>query len=113
MNGFPKKVRLITAPQFKQIFNREKEKVSTSAFNIFYCENSLAYPRVGVIIPKKNINKATERNRFKRIVRECFRLNQTELKSLDILVLIKKQAEGLTKQELNKSLEQHLKKLSL
>ena len=41
--------------------------------------------------PKKNISKAVERNKIKRLIRESFRLRKERLKGKDIVVFVKKQ----------------------
>lgn len=108
---FPRTVRLLTKLQFKQVFNKTKQKISKEAFTVYYCNNNLTYPRLGVIVPKREINQASKRNRFKRIVRECFRLNQHGFKGVDILVFIKEKAGVVLKEELEQCLLGRLSKL--
>lgn len=50
--------------------------------------------RLGLVVGKKHLKKAVDRNRFKRLVRESFRHHQEQLKGLDIIVL----ARGAAKQ---------------
>lgn len=45
--------------------------------------------RVGMAVSKKNGN-AVARNRIKRVLREFFRLNQTSLPSLELVIIPKK-----------------------
>lgn len=49
-------------------------------------ENTDNAARLGIIVPKKGNRTAVRRNRIKRIVRDQFRLAQTELLPLDIIV---------------------------
>lgn len=62
-----------------------------------------------MIVPKKNINKAHERNFFKRVVREGFRLNQHRLKKIDLVVFvngdIKKASQKAPRQILKEQLD--------
>lgn len=46
-------------------------------------------PRLGVIVAKRFLKKAVDRNRVRRLVRESFRLNQHDLGGLDIVVLLR------------------------
>lgn len=46
--------------------------------------------RLGIVVAKKNVKLAVERNRIKRLVRETFRLQQQHLNGLDVVVVIKK-----------------------
>jgi len=48
--------------------------------------NGLNYPRLGLVVPKRFLARAVDRNRAKRILREWFRRNQTLLIGRDLLV---------------------------
>lgn len=42
-------------------------------------EHDAIFPiKLGISVPKKRVNKAVERNRIKRVVREVYRFNKTE-----------------------------------
>ena len=43
-------------------------------------------PRLGILISRKLAAKATERNGIKRCIREAFRLEQSRLGAIDVLV---------------------------
>jgi ribonuclease P protein component len=59
--------------------------------------NSLGCPRLGLIVPRRVVPRAVDRNRVRRVVREWFRLNQQQLGSRDILVrLTEKPGEVLS-----------------
>lgn len=109
---FTRNLRLTTDAQFKQVFRKAK-KISTELYAVFYCCNNLAYPRLGVIAPKKSIRKANKRNSFKRAIRENFRLKQHELSALDIVFLAYKNAERSSKEKLCQYLEKQWETLIL
>ena len=48
--------------------------------------NGLNYPRLGLVVPKRFLSRAVDRNRAKRVLREWFRRNQTLLIGRDLLV---------------------------
>jgi ribonuclease P protein component len=48
--------------------------------------NPLGVPRLGLIIPKRVLPRAVDRNRMKRVLRELFRAQQARLGSRDILI---------------------------
>jgi ribonuclease P protein component len=48
--------------------------------------NSLGCPRLGLIVPRRVLRRAVDRNHVRRVLREWFRLNQEKLGSRDILV---------------------------
>jgi len=85
--GFPKELRLTRAAEYKAVFSKAKYKVSCRYLLIFAIDNTRAHSRIGVIVGKKNVAKAVQRNRIKRLLRTSFRLNQDLLGSVDIVIL--------------------------
>ena len=51
--------------------------------------NDLDHPRLGMIVPKKVLSTAVERNRTKRLLREWLRLNQDSWAGLDIIARLR------------------------
>lgn len=87
MNDFKKSQRLLTAHDYKHVFDAA-QKVSNNHFICLYRLNSFGYARLGLAISKKIIAKSHDRNKIKRLVREAFRNTKT-LPAVDIVVLIK------------------------
>lgn len=50
--------------------------------------NGLDYSRLGLVVPKRFLPRAVDRNRAKRLLREWFRRNQTVLIGQDLLVRV-------------------------
>jgi ribonuclease P protein component len=50
--------------------------------------NELGCPRLGLIIPRRVVPRAVDRNRMRRVLREWFRLNQPQLGNRDILIRV-------------------------
>jgi len=77
---------LLDAAAFGRVFKkatRSRDKL----FTVLYRDNDEGAPRLGLAISKKHCRKATARNRIKRIIRESFRLHQSQLSGLDIVVI--------------------------
>lgn len=51
--------------------------------------NDLAHARLGLIVSRRVAPHATSRNRYKRLMREAFRLRQQELGNLDVVARLK------------------------
>ncbi|AFJ49040.1 ribonuclease P protein component [Shimwellia blattae DSM 4481 = NBRC 105725] len=68
-------------------------------------QNELGHPRIGLTVAKKNVKRAHERNRIKRLTRESFRLRQHELPAMDFVVVAKKGVAGLDNQALTEALD--------
>jgi ribonuclease P protein component len=94
-NRFPKSRRLLKAAEFDRVFHRRRSQ-SDSLVVVYACENILPHARLGLGVSRKCGN-AVVRNRWKRCLREAFRLAQYELPpGLDFVVLPRKGAAAAT-----------------
>lgn len=57
--------------------------------DIFFRDNGLPYCRLGLVVPKKVLARAVDRNRARRVLREAFRLGQADLGGLDVVIRVK------------------------
>lgn len=95
-NTFPRSSRLLTAADYKAVFDSTELKVSSKHFLVLAKVTEAHSARIGLIIAKKNVKKAVQRNRLKRQIRQAFRTNKDLLDRLDLVVLAKKDADKLT-----------------
>ena len=103
--GFPRQVRLLSAEDYRNVFNDVTCKVSNRHILLLARESNTQHARVGLVVAKKNVRKAVERNRFKRLVRDSFRLHQHNLEPLDIVVLSRPGIAELDNQTIFNQLE--------
>lgn len=101
-NGFSRKQRMLSSVDYQRVFSCAEFKAYSHQVMILARESdsSQSYPRLGLVISKKNAKQAVLRNRFKRIVRESFRVNQESLKNYDVVVLARPGITRLSKSEL-------------
>ncbi|HDS1733649.1 MULTISPECIES: ribonuclease P protein component [Pseudomonas] len=104
---FSREKRLLTPRHFKAVFDSPTGKVPGKSLLILARENGLDHPRLGLVIGKKSVKLAVQRNRLKRLMRDSFRLNQQMIAGLDIVIVARK---GLGEIE-NPELHQHFGKL--
>ncbi|NIE75717.1 ribonuclease P protein component [Pantoea sp. Tr-811] len=104
---FSREKRLLIPRHFKAVFDSPTGKVPGKNLLILARENGLDHPRLGLVIGKKSVKLAVQRNRLKRLMRDSFRLNQQMLAGLDIVIVARK---GLGEIE-NPELHQHFGKL--
>ena len=103
-SGFPKASRLLTADDYQAVFANNHYKVSCRHFLILALRNSEASSRLGLVVAKKNIASAAQRNRLKRLIRESFRHRKQETNNLDLIVLVRKDADKLDNHEVSDKL---------
>ena len=82
--------KLRRSRDFANVFS-SRNRSSDDFFLFLVVDNNTELARLGLAVPKKNISKAAERNKIKRLIRESFRLQKKRLKGKDIVVFVKKQ----------------------
>ena len=109
--AFAKPLRLLNAAQYRAVFDSAPVRAAQPQFLILARPNELDHPRLGLVIAKKHVRNATDRNRIKRIARETFRLRQHELFPLDAIVLARGGAGELDNTALTKIFRKLWRKL--
>jgi ribonuclease P protein component len=85
---FPKRHRLKSPADFRRVFDRRKS-ASNGRITVCGCENDVGHPRLGVSVSRK-VGGAVVRNRWKRMLREAFRLSREELPpGVDLVIVAK------------------------
>lgn len=113
LNGFPKHRRLLTSSDFDQVFKQVAVKAGTGELFLLASPSSSDHaPRLGFIIARKQVKRAVDRNRIKRIVREEFRTLGAGYPDLDIIVMARRGAQQLTRQATHEAARYLFRKLS-
>ncbi len=110
--GFGREKRLLTPQQFKAVFDSAKNKVPSKSVLLLARDNQLEHPRLGLVIGKKSVKLAVERNRIKRQIRESFRHNQNILDGVDIVIVARRGIADLSNTELRQQFDKMWKRLA-
>ena len=89
-HAFSKSMRLLNSNDFQTVFDDAPLRTSHQHFLFLARQNQLDCPRLGLVIAKKHIRHAVDRNRMKRLIRETFRAKQQQLAGIDVIVLARK-----------------------
>lgn len=107
---FTKADRLRKRPEFVHL-SKTGRRVQNAHFIILFATGHHQRSRLGVTVTKR-VGNAVTRNRIKRLFREFFRLNRACVgEYLDINIIAKKEAAGLTSAETFAQIERLLKKI--
>ncbi|WWP01345.1 MAG: ribonuclease P protein component [Candidatus Dasytiphilus stammeri] len=85
--SFSNNLRLLTHKHFYGVINKQ-HKICIFSMILYYYNNSLWHPRIGIAISKKNVKLAHERNRIKRLIRESFRYHKNDLCAMDLVLMV-------------------------
>jgi len=94
MPAFPPTARLSAPGHYQSVFDAPTYKVNGRAFLLLARVTEAEYSRLGIIVAKKHIRRASHRNRVKRLVREHFRLTDLSV-HLDLVVLARAAADQM------------------
>ena len=89
-DSFSKDKRLLTAGDYRRIFDGADTKASHKYLLLLAKGNNLHQHRLGLVIAKKNVRLAAQRNRVKRVIREYFRALPSTASGMDVVVLARK-----------------------
>lgn len=114
-HAYTKSMRLLNSNDFQCVFDDAPLRTSHQHFLFLARQNELNRPRLGLVIAKKNIRLAVDRNRMKRLIRETFRAKQQQLAGIDVIVLARKGMSDITNavliEQLNKQWQGLTRKL--
>jgi len=84
-HAFRKRLRLLKPADFRRVMDA-RTSVTDGLVRVYGAESTLGHPRLGLTVSRK-VGGAVARNRWKRSLREAFRLTQHELPALDLVCL--------------------------
>ena len=82
---FQKQLRLLKPADFRRVLDA-RHSVSDHFLRLGGLANGLSHPRLGLTVSRK-VGNAVARNRWKRTLREAFRLTQRDLPPLDLVCI--------------------------
>lgn len=108
---FTKSQRLLTAADFKSVFDAPERKLHQSHLMAFISSNEAQMPRIGMAITKRRVPTAVARNRLKRQIREQFRLQSHQLQNKDVIFIVKNSISDLDNKELKNQINNIFNKI--
>jgi ribonuclease P protein component len=89
---FPSRCHVRRGSDFRRAYQR-RTRVADGRMVIFGHPNGLPYPRLGISASRR-LGGAVVRNRWKRLLREAFRVTRTRLpEGIDLIVIPRPEAE--------------------
>jgi ribonuclease P protein component len=110
--SFGKSKRLLNARDYSRVFDNPDAKASHKHLLLLARVNHGPQHRLGLVIAKKHVKTAVQRNRIKRISREFFRLLPAVEPNLDVVLLARPGLGRLDNAQLSSILQQQWQKLT-
>lgn len=86
--SFPASHRLLKSSEFDLIFKQCDRRLANSSLLVLAKRNQRGFNRLGMVVSKRNMPRAVDRNRIKRLIREAFRkIDPIGGEGLDFIVL--------------------------
>lgn len=101
--SLPRAARLADAAAFRQVFDANDRRASVRCALVLSHPSTTTHSRLGLVVAKKHVRHATQRNRVKRLVREYFRQHPTALPQ-DIVFLARRGIAELSNAEIRDQL---------
>ncbi len=108
---FSRSLRLLNSDDFQQVFDSATFRISHQHLLLLACHNGRGFPRLGLVVAKKHLRLAVDRNRIKRLSRESFRHQQDKLLDFDLVLLSRNGLDKLSNQDVFKLLDQQWHRL--
>ncbi len=90
--SLPPELRLRRQADFERVYRR-RCSVADGLIVIYGCKSGLSHPRIGVSVSRR-VGNAVVRNRWKRLIREAFRLSRAQMpEGIDLVVIPRRDAE--------------------
>lgn len=109
---FPAYQRLKKEEDFKNLLKNGKK--IRNRFFFYFLQNDYPYHRFAVSVNRK-VGNAVQRNYFKRVMKECFRLNRQLVeaeKNYDLWIIAKKRFDKTNAREIRELFIHSLKKIN-
>lgn len=111
-SSFGKTRRLLNAKDYSRVFDGAEARASHKHLLLLARTNNRPGHRLGLVIAKKNVRLAVERNRIKRVTREFFRTLPESEPPMDVVLLARRGIGQLDNAALSSLLQQQWLKMS-
>lgn len=100
---FSRAARLLRKQEFERVLKQRQYQVNVAPFLLLGIRATVA--RLGIIVGKRHLARAADRNLVKRLVRESFRRWRWRLPAVDLVVMLRQRVPALDRAALHRQIE--------
>lgn len=104
--NFPKSRRLLTQSDYQPVFKKAAIKVRKGSLLLLAAQNATTQPKLGLVVAKRYVKHAVNRNQIKRWSREIFRHQAGKLGNMSVVLLLKQKVTKATLKDIKCELQQ-------
>lgn len=104
-HSFPRSVRLVRTAEYDRVFRRPQRTGAPGLLILAVRQDPPAASRLGLVVPKKVLKHAVQRNRVKRLMRETFRRIRLTVPGMDTVVIAKAGIDAMDNATLHATLK--------
>ena len=97
--GFPRPSRLTRSGEYRNVFTGNI-RFADDCLTLLVGNKQENRPRLGLAVSKKQVRRAVDRNRIKRLIRTSFRLQQKQLPDRAVVVMVRGKILRLSNREI-------------
>ena len=109
--SFGKSRRLLNAADYSRVFEHADARASHRHLLLLATANHHSQHRLGLVIAKKSVRQAVQRNRIKRLSREFFRKLSPGDTNFDVVLLARRGLDDLDNAQVSSILREQWQKL--
>lgn len=110
--SFGKAKRLLNEQDYSAVFDRTEAKAFHNNLLLLGRKNGGSTHRLGLVIAKKNVRQAVQRNRIKRLAREFVRNISDDSTAIDVVLLSRRGLDQLDNAQIAALLQKQWTKLA-
>ncbi|MBM4204357.1 MAG: ribonuclease P protein component [Gammaproteobacteria bacterium] len=85
---FSRSRRLLNSVDYDRVLRGSEWRKDRRSIRILAVRNQRSGPRLGIVVPKRFVRMAHDRNAIKRVIREIFRRQARDLPAVDVIIMI-------------------------